>query len=228
MKIQWDNLKDSFILTDARILSTNYMVRRRLYHIYGDKDSEIDMYLHALSHAYAELRDFIQEKNLVEFTEGVDEISDVLIEFAAANFKNPNLHAKESTDDYQIRMWNNTDDVFRVFLTMIAALSYHCYRYQMCVDDRKKEEREFYYIWLEIKKYNRDNNILFGFTNEELQGTLLKWYHDSIHPKTPNLFDIIDERNGYGCNEIIKKYHGPKPHIPASEMIDGYDSDTAI
>lgn len=228
MKILWNKIRTPEIRSKARFLSSQFMVRRELHNMHGDKDSEIDIYLHAFSYAYSELKKFIDANGLVEYTEGIDDVSEVLTEFALSNFRNPIETANETEEQYQEAEWLRNSKIFDRFVALIATFAYHKYRYMLSPDDRKVEDRNCYYTWLEIKKYNRDNGILFGFTDEELQGTILTWYEDSVLPKNPKLFEKVDIKNGFGCNEILHSYVGKKPNIPASEMAAGYEFDLAI
>lgn len=228
MKIIWNKIKTPEMQAKVRYLSGEFMVRRELHNLYGDQGSEIDVYLHAFSHAYSELRKCIDENELVEYVEGIDDVAEMLTEFAVENFKNPVETKGETVDEYQEKIWLNTAKVFERFVALIATFAYHKYRYMLSPDDRKVEDRNCYYTWLEIKKYNRDNGILFNFTDEELQGTILTWYEQSILPKHPGLFEKVDAKNGHNCSDILMKYAGPKPKIPASEMADGYEFDLGI
>ena len=228
MKIMWNKIKKPEILTKARYLSSDFMVKRELHNIHGDKNSEIDVYLHAFSHSYKELKKFIDDNELIEYTEGIDDIPEMLTEFALENFKNPVNTENETDDEYQEKIWISTCKTFDRFISLIATFAYHKYRYMLSPDDRKVEDRNCYYTWLEIKKHNRDNGILFGFTDEEFQGTVLTWYEESIIPKHPNLFEKVDIKNGLGCKDVLHSYNGKNPKIPASEMADGYGFDLAI
>lgn len=224
MKINYDIIAKKGLIETAKTLSANLRIFRDLYFEDGDKGSEIDIYLHAYSQAHDALKLFVEENKLISMSENEAKNYEAMPEYRTkmlATFAYE-FHAEipNQTEEYATRR-----EYFNHFVRLVATLAYHRYRYENYPEDRTVEERNCFYSWLEVRKYNRDHCLLIGFTDEELMSTLMEWFKPSILSKTPELFDQIElKRTG----EILHKYEGRRPNVPSSEMAEGYDFDLAI
>ena len=50
------------------------------------------------------------------------------------------------------------------------------------------------YVWLKLKKFNRDHQLLVGFTDEELRGTVISWFDTCRLSRIPDLYEQFDNR----------------------------------
>jgi hypothetical protein len=213
------------VVNRVETLSRNVQILRHLYNTFGDEKSRIDPYLHAYSQALEDLNSFILMNELFKFDEGeFEEYNN------SPNFKTAILDMfagsygikGDITSSEEYVTWN--EKLFH-FIKLITAFMYYRHRHIKYAFENGEDERNCYYFWLEIRKFNRDNNLIRGVSDEELLATLMAWYNESIVPKDPNLFENIDcIKNG----EIVKTYVGPRPIVPASEMVEGYDFDVGI
>lgn len=222
MEILFDKVKDKGLELEAKRLASEFMITRDMHRTYGDMNSNIDPYLHAFSQAYEELHAFIDSNELVEYTKD-DYLPRVLANFADDYYTDP--ENKIETYEYRDIMYKARCKVFERFVSLVYTLAYHRHRFFGSAEDKEVEERNCYFTWLELRKYNRDNNLLRDFTDEQLMMTLLEWFNMSILPKNPKIFDRVDVLRDA---EVVQKYTGPRPNIPASEMADGYDFDIGI
>lgn len=228
MKIYWNKLTGKRLIAKARTLSTAFMIRRDMHVKFGDMECDFDLYQHSFEYAYMSLKKFLEEEGLVEYDERIDDVPVMLATFAYKNFKNPVEVEGETEDEFKAKEWMRMNKLFDGFIALIATFAYHRYRLLNVPDDREVETRNCYYSWLKLKKYNRDNDLIHGMTDEELQNTTLAWYELSVLPKNPKLFEMADVANGREIASVVKKYEGPRPNIPSSEMAEGYDFDVGF
>lgn len=228
MKIFWNKVVGAKMIAKARVLSTAFMIRRDMHRKFGDKTCDFDVYLHSFEYAYLTLKKFLEDEGLVEYNENIDNVPEMLATFAYRNFKNPLKVEGESDDEFREKEWIRMNKLFDEFIAQIGTLAYHSHRLLVNPDDRDVEERNCYYSWLKLKKYNRDNDLLHNMTDDELRDTTIAWFHHSVISKNPNMFDEADARNGRSATAVISKYDGPRPNIPKSEMAEGYDFEYGI
>lgn len=224
MKINYDIIAKKGLTETAKTLSANLRIFRDLYFEAGDKASEIDIYLHAYSQAHDALKLFVEENKLISMTATETHSYETMSEFRTkmlATFAYEFHDATPNLCDEYIQKRGE----FNHFVRLVATLAYHRYRHANYPEDRAVEERNCFYSWLEVRKYNRDHALLIGFTDEELLTTLTAWFTQSVLSKTPDLFDKVELMK---TGEILHKYEGRKPNVPSSEMAEGYDFDLAI
>lgn len=224
MEIHVDTIAQKGLINNAKTLSANFRIFRDLYLEYGYKECEFDIYLHAYAYAQNELESFISENGFITMSVTEEHNYKTMSEYRAKMLA---TFAFEFHDDIPNRTpeYAKKRDQFNYFVRLVSTLVYHQYRYENYHEDRESEERNCYYCWLEIRKYNRDNCLLMGFSDEELIATLIPWFKLAILSKTPDLFDKVEEMR---TGELLHKYEGKRPNVPASEMVDGYDFDLAI
>jgi hypothetical protein len=224
MKINYDIIAKKGLTETAKTLSTNLRIFRDLYFEAGDKASEIDIYLHAYSHAHDALKLFVEENKLISMTENEAKSYETISEFRTKMLATFAYEFHDETPN-QTKEYAEKRAHFNHFIRLVATLAYHRYRYDNYPEDRTVEERNCIYSWLEVRKYNRDHSLLIGFSDEELMVTLMAWFNQSILAKTPDLFDQVELKK---TEEILHKYEGRRPNVPSSEMAEGYDFDLAI
>ena len=214
------------VTAEAKTLSRRLKIAQRLCLDYGDAASYIDPYLHLYSNALDELSEFALDNFIFVFND--DEFKE---------FQNSTHYRTAILDIFATSLcdseedWTSTPEyiekcsMMQHFTKLVTAYMYHRHRHTKYALERDVEERNCFYFWLEIRKFNRDNSIIRNVKDEELMNTIIAWYNASVHPKNRDLFENLDcKKNG----EIIKTYVGPRPKIPESEMAEGYDFDTGI
>jgi len=197
MNINWNTLENATSIEKAlKYWAIEFIIRKSAMETIGDRSCAYDIYTHAYEYVYNKMSELVNSHNIVEYLDESDKDfteEDALYEIATAVSISDDIEVNHGVRIQNlISKWKT---IFMEFEGLIATLSYHTHKFHTDFESQRDfHSSQLVFVWLKLKKFNRDHQLLMDFTDDELRGTVLAWFKDCRLSKTPDLYEQFDVR----------------------------------